>query len=101
MLNEGRYVPLKELVRYSQAQYYSTSKYQTTIGDHYSQGWSLVWFLRTGKGKAKGWDPAWERILDTYLEVLGETGKAKKAVDAAYQGVDFDALEKSWKAYVG
>lgn len=101
MLNEGRYVPLKELVRYSQGQYYSNSKYGTTGFEHYAQGWALVWFLRTGKGKAKGWNPAWEKILDTYLDVLGETGKQKKAVEAAFKDIDFDALEKAWKAYIG
>ncbi|MBM3977390.1 MAG: hypothetical protein FJ299_10410 [Planctomycetes bacterium] len=101
MLSEGRLVPLKELVRYSQAQYYNTSKYGTSGFEHYAQGWALIWFLRTGKGKAKGWNPAWEKILDTYLDVLGETGKQKKAVEAAFEGVDFEAMEKSWKAYIG
>lgn len=101
MLREDRFVPLKELVRWSQATYYSPSKYKTSPVEHYAEGWSIVWFLRTGKGKAKGWDPSWELILDRYLEVLGETGKTKKAVEAAFDGVDFDALERAWKAYVG
>lgn len=99
MLNEERYVPLKEFVRMPRELYYGNSPYGTDIGDHYAQGWSFVYFLRTGKGRAKGWKPAWEQILPTYLDTLGSTGDLDKAVDTAFAGVDYDELERVWKNY--
>ncbi len=92
-------VPLKEIVRWTQAQYYGGSKYQTNGGDHYAQGWSFVYFLRTGKGNSKCWEPAYDNILSTYLRTLVETDDLNKAVDAAFAGIDFDKLEACWKEY--
>lgn len=99
-LQADKFVPLKEFVRYTQQQYYSTSSYGTTIGDHYAQGWSFIYFLRTGKkNNAKGWDPKWDGILDQYLKTLAMTGKTEIAVDEAFAGVDMDALEAAWIEY--
>jgi hypothetical protein len=92
-------VPLKEIVRWTQAQYYGGSKYQTDGGDHYAQGWSFVYFLRTGKGNSKCWEPAYDNVLSTYLRTLVETDDLNKAVDAAFAGIDFDKLEACWKEY--
>lgn len=92
-------VPLKEILRWTQAQYYGDSKYKTDGGDHYAQGWSIVYFLRTGAGAAKDWDPAYGKILDTYLRTLVETDDLDKAVDTAFAGIDFAKLEAAWKAY--
>lgn len=102
-----RYVPLKDFVHWSKAQYYGTNS--GTEKDArplegwacYAQGWSLIWFLRTGgEEKAKGWQPQWGSILDRYVDTLLETSNTSKAVQAAFEGVDWDALEKSWKSFV-
>lgn len=99
MLKEKRYVPLQEIVRFTQGEYYGTSDYKTTIGDHYAQGWSFIYFLRTGEGKASGWNDDWDGILDIYFERLAFTEDLDMAVDAAFEGVDWEELEKSWIAY--
>ena len=96
------YVPLKELVRWSKGQYYGDNEYTVHPAKCYAQGWSLIWFLRTGeKNKAKGWQSSWGKILDVYLETLAETGKLDEAVDKAFEGVDWEAFEKSWVSYIG
>ena len=94
------YVPLKELVRYSQAEYYGNNKYKLHGGYNYAQGWSFIYFLRTGAEKASGWNSAWNGILDTYFETLASTEDLDKAVDLAFAGVDWDELENCWKNYV-
>ena len=96
----GKYAPLKELVRWSQAEYYGQNKYKLGGGENYAQGWSFIYFLRTGKKKAKDWNPAWETILDTYLRTLVETDDLDKAVDKAFAGVDWNELERVWKNYI-
>ncbi len=53
--------PLKELMHYSQAEFYSGNR-----GVHYAQGWALVHMLR----ESKRLKPAWDRILDDYLVSL-------------------------------
>jgi hypothetical protein len=95
------YAPLKEIVRWNQQQYYGANPYDLSGSDCYAQGWSLIYFLRTGeKKRAKGWNPAWGKILDTYLATLAVTGELDKAVDQAFAGVDWNALETSWKNYI-
>jgi hypothetical protein len=99
-----RYVPLKEFVRWTKAQYYGSGG----VGKNgqpmegwasYAQGWSLIYFLRTGE-KAKGWQKEWGSILDTYVNKLLETGDTEQAVEAAYKGIDWDAFEKCWLGYM-
>ncbi|MFT7464258.1 MAG: hypothetical protein ACI9EF_002608 [Pseudohongiellaceae bacterium] len=49
--------PLKELMHFSQQEYYKNG------GVHYAQGWALVHMLRENKRL----QPAWDRILGDYL----------------------------------
>lgn len=91
---------LDEFVRWDQAQYYGNNEYQLDGGKNYAQGWSFIYFLRTGKkNNARGWDPAWDGILETYLKSLAMTGKVDQAVEEAFRGVDMAALEKAWIEY--
>jgi hypothetical protein len=85
----------------TQGEYYSSNeKYKTDVGIHYAQGWSFIYFLRTGKANhAKGWNPAWDNILATYFRVLGSTEDLEQSVNQAFDGVDWDALEQAWKDY--
>jgi hypothetical protein len=100
MIRTDKYVPLEEIVRYSQQQYYGSSEYGTSGGHHYAEGWALIWFLRTGKKNARCWNEAWDHILDTYLETLADTGDLDRAVDVAFQGVDWEEMEECWKSYI-
>lgn len=101
-IRSGEFVPLKEIVHYTQAQYYDgrPSKYKTDVFVHYAEGWAIVYFLRTGEKNAKGWNPAWNTILDTYLQTLCEFGDVDKAVNTAFAGVNWEELEACWKEYI-
>ncbi|MEM7516264.1 MAG: hypothetical protein AAF368_04985, partial [Planctomycetota bacterium] len=95
-IRDGSYVPLKKLVKYTQREYYANP------GLCYAQGWSFIWFLRTGEDKnAPGWNDDWNGILTQYLRTLAVTGDLEIAVDKAFEGVDWDEMEESWKAYIG
>lgn len=98
-IKSNEHVPLKDLVRFTQREYYGNNKYGVGGGQNYAQGWSFIYFLRTGKGKAPGWDSSWDGILDVYFETLASTEDLDQAVDTAFAGVDWDAMEESWKAY--
>ncbi len=101
MVRESTFVPLAKFVRYSQPEYYGSNKDNASIGNNYAQGWALIYFLRTAPKKFKGWLPAWNSILPTYLETLVMTSDVKKAVDKAFDGVDIDgAFTDAWKAYL-
>jgi hypothetical protein len=99
--NASGYVPLKDFVKWSKSEYYGSNAYGLDGGYCYAQGWSLIYFLRTGAKKAKGWRPAWDKILDTYLETLVTTGDLDEAVDKAFPFSDeeWEAFENSWKSY--
>ena len=117
-IQEQKHVPLAELVRYEQPQYYA-NPYVC-----YAEGWSLVYFLRKSEQVAKR--PEWARILPGYfdglkkgyaeaLATLESAGKSKdaearakaglevrtRALDEAFAGVDMAELEESWKRFVG
>lgn len=99
-IKANEHVPLKDLVRFTQAEYYGSNKYGVGGGQNYAQGWSFIYFLRTGaKKKAPGWDSSWNDVLDVYFETLASTEDLDKAVDVAFANVDFAAMEESWKAY--
>lgn len=99
MIREERFVPLETIVSWTQRDYYGSSEWGTDGGDHYAQGWSIIWFLRTGKGKASGWNDDWNQILPVYFEALASTEDLEAAVEQAFEGVDFEALTESWKSY--
>lgn len=120
----NNHVPLKEFLKYSQAEYYRRGGQPRNGGDvrqNYAQGWSLVYFLRTTK------DPGYMPILDRYFESLKngvsawrleEEERAKKekrapdelmpeernqkimeeALAAGFAGIDLDRLERDWIA---
>jgi hypothetical protein len=98
-IKANKHVPLKDLVRFSQREYYGNNKFGVGGGQNYAQGWSLIYFLRTGKGKAPNWNNNWNKILDIYFATLASTEDLDAAVDAAFAGVDWNALEESWKSY--
>jgi hypothetical protein len=85
----GKHVPMKKILSYSQREYYAKSDLC------YAQGWSIIYFLN--KGLTSG--HPWEAILPTYLQVLQETMSKEKALDAAFKDVDIDAFEQAWIAY--
>ncbi len=92
-------VPLKDFVRMTQAEYYDAKNAGKQAGQNYAQGWSFIYFLRNGKKLfPRGWDPAWDNILDTYFRVLATSGDLEQAVNEAFQNVDFDKLQAAWEA---
>jgi hypothetical protein len=59
-LEQGAAAPLKDLLGYTQQQFYAR-KYI-----HYPQGWAFIHMLR----EARGLKPQWEGILDAYFQNL-------------------------------
>jgi len=112
-----RHIPLEEIIRYEQRDYYRNA------GLCYAEGWSLIYFLNTSKDVAK--NEHWAAILPTYFETLksawGEQlvrlkGEGKEedatarlaaekeardaAVDAAFEHVDLWELQSAWIEFV-
>jgi hypothetical protein len=112
---ERRHVPLKDIVRFEQPEYYRGDR----VGICYAQGWSMIYFLRTSPVVQK--HPRWSKILDEYfvalkddyrqqLDLLEKQGRKddraaraeaglsarKYALERAFLGVDYDELEREW-----
>jgi hypothetical protein len=109
-----RHVPLEKLVHAEKKEYYKDGPL------YYAEGWSFVYFLNTDKAAQRRKD--WQAILPTYFETLkasyfeklqelaedatlevreiaGATAR-EVAVEAAFQGVDYEELEAAWKKFV-
>jgi hypothetical protein len=72
------YTPLKDLVEFSQGEYYSYPSVS------YAQGWSLIYFLREEVPKKKEWNAKWGKILSTYFDTL----KRLAANDKRHRGFE-------------
>jgi hypothetical protein len=119
MVERGRTIPWKEILRYEQPEFYAKDK----VGRCYAQGWSMIYFLRKSKLVEKR--PEWARILPAYFETLKSAyaeaksdlerqGKSqdrvartraglearKRAVETAFSGVDLDEIETAWEEFV-
>ena len=87
----GKHVPLAQITRYEQQQYYSNP------GLCYAEGWAINYFLLTSPAaKAKGWHLIPQRMI----EGLKTGGNWEKATDKALAGVDLKAMEEEWKKFV-
>ena len=99
-IQNDKFVPLADLMRWDQPKYYGQNNLGAGGAQNYAEGWSLIYFLRTGKkNKAKGWDPKWDNILEDYLRVLAMTGKPEQAIEDCLKGVDINALQAAWIDY--
>jgi len=112
-------VPWKDIIHYSQREYYSNP------GPRYAQGWSMIYFLNTSKVVQD--KKEWAAILPTYFTTLKESygaelearaealssadggqeareaaGSAAReaAVEAAFEHVDLTKIDRAWKAFV-
>ena len=107
------WVPLKDLVSYTQRQYYANG------GPNYAQGWSLIYFLNTAPAVEN--NKEWSAILPTYFntlkssyaEELAKLGedvpplkrepakrKAREAaLEAAFGTVDWYELQTAWRDF--
>ncbi len=105
-LRRNLHQPWSAILKFTQQEYYSNSRHKDdpngtpNIARNYAQGWSMVYFLRTGKKSARGWNPRWDTILDTYLRTLVVTDDLDKAVEVAFEGIDMADLEKCWRDYI-
>ena len=86
---KGTHVPIKDIIRYTQREYYANPQLC------YAQGWSMIYFLNTALPKGH----PWQKILPTYLKTLQTTKSRDKAVDAAFKDIDLDAFEAAWRTY--
>lgn len=93
------YAPLEDMVRMTQGEYYGGNKFGLGGGQMYAQGWSFIYFMRTGKDNCRDWNDSWDGILDTYLETLLFERDLEKAVDVAFADVDWEELTSVWAEY--
>jgi hypothetical protein len=91
--SDGAAAPLKQLMHFHQSEYYGSEGYDPALC--YAEGWSIVIFLRQGKGL----DPKWQRILPDYLKALlaARDEIAKDTMDKAIAKADKDEPGSSAK----
>jgi hypothetical protein len=86
--SDGACAKVKDVMRFTQREYYGSAGYDGGI--LYAQGWSIVHYLREGKGL----DPKWQRILPDYLVNLVE---ARQLVAEELMKKDHEEAEKAEK----
>ena len=95
-IREGTYIPSREIVSWHKDKFYGPR-----APDHYAQGWAMVDFLIRGKERLGSRFPEdWGKIMEVYATTCLEKKSDKKAVDAAFEGIDFDAFDKAWIEWV-
>ncbi|MEM7202528.1 MAG: hypothetical protein AAF628_19810 [Planctomycetota bacterium] len=89
------FVPLEEIVQWHKSKFYGPR-----AGWYYAQGYAMVDFLRNGNKNRRMWNTEWDDILENYRKAVLETKKPEKAVEMAFEGIDWDAFTKAWTAWV-
>ena len=83
----NQHVPLKDLVRFEQQQYYQNPSVC------YAEGWALVhFFFEHPDWKAKNFVPK-------FVAVFKDQHSIEKTLAIACKGMDWDAIEKDFKAW--
>ena len=123
MIERKRFAHWKDMVGWSQMEYYGYNSEGLSGGLNYAQGWSMIYFLRESRVVKK--HEVWSKILDTYFDTLRDSFAAgladleskelldnpwerymlgeeclEKALEAAFKDVDFDEIEEEWKEFV-
>jgi hypothetical protein len=99
LVREQNFVPLRELVEFGARDYAGWNEYSVAGGEVWAQGWSLVWFLRHGD-RSRGWQRRWSDVPRRYLAEWRCSRDPELANAFAWDGVDFDELERAWCAHV-
>lgn len=92
LISSGGYVPSAEIVAWDKPTFYGGN-----ASAHYAQAWVMVDFLIRGERKlGRRWNPRWSTILSTYATTALEKRSEKKAIEAAFEGVDMAEYEAAW-----
>ncbi len=94
LVKDRKAVPLQEIVRWNKRRFYGPK-----AGLYYAQGWAIVDFFMRGKDSGH-WSQSYDKVMDSYTKVSLSTQDQVKAVDAAFEGINWRKFEKDWKAYV-
>jgi hypothetical protein len=95
-LQRSEHIPLREIVTWNKDKFYGAN-----APSYYAEGYSLIDFLYRGQNKlGRKWDEKWDGVIKRYTQAGLETNSQKKAVEAAFEGVDWDAIEEAWSTWV-
>ena len=87
-MRHNRHVPIKDLLNYTQRQYYANGSIC------YAEGWSLCQFLLHGGNKK------YARIVPRFIKLVENDTNMPVVTKKAFRGADLDKLETEWKAWV-
>ncbi len=91
-VNSGKAHHLNDLMRFSKLQYYTRDP-----GMCYAQGWALIYFLNSKKGRSH---TQWKHILPNYFDTLVKTRSQKKALKVAIGDLDMEALNDDYIRFI-
>lgn len=91
-VTEGKHYPIEKFVRLTQPEYYKDADVC------YAQGWAFIYFLMNTN------NPRWREIINTYIQTLKEGGEEgellKRAVDKAFEGVDYAQIDRAFEEFI-
>lgn len=90
-IRKNEHVPVSQIIRYEQRQYYANP------GLCYAEGWALNYFFQqSDAARRKGYHLLPRRML----EELKTSGNWEKATEKAFAGLDLKKLEEEWKEFM-
>lgn len=89
LIQTGRTVPFKKLMRMSQREMYGKD-----AGNHYAQSWSMIYFF------CQADDRKYFKYMKKYFKALRRGKDRFKAYDYAFKKTDMSKLEARWRQYI-
>ncbi len=90
-LKQEKHVPMREILRYTQKQYYANA------GLCYAEGWSICYFILAWEGAESG---RYRQIPQDMLTWLKKTGNLDRTFEQAFKGIDLTRMERQWKEFI-
>ena len=90
LANKGK---IDNMLKMPHSEFYGTNKNQ-----NYTLAWGMLYFMLKGAPVMKGCE-AYAKIPRKYYDAIIETGKAKKATEIAWEGVDTYKFAEKFKKF--
>ena len=95
-LRAERTIALVDLVLMTRAEFDGGNTWGSSTSSVWAEGWAFMWFLMTADGATID-GPG---VVARYVAKWKEKRDPAAATRAAFEGVDWDALELEWRAFV-
>jgi hypothetical protein len=98
--NRSPRVPLEALLSFDRPAFYGENEFDSPARANLVLAWSLAFYLRTQASDDPLWEDSWSELVSRFILGWQESGTLSGARERGLEGVDLEALDAAWKAWI-